>query len=160
MQAAPKLIYFDARGVIEPTRLLLAAAGVQYEDKRYKVDMTAKPPVWCLPSIVAHTHARARVCAHAAVACVGLRRPLATRGFLRALARASWQLLYSCMQSAPEFNSAKESGALAVNMGYANLDPSRVCLACAWRMALAVCSPCSSYIWCRGARAGVRLSSR
>jgi hypothetical protein len=43
--------------------------------------------------------------------------PLATRGFLRALARASWQLLYSCMQSAPEFNSAKESGALAVNMG-------------------------------------------
>jgi hypothetical protein len=61
MQAAPKLIYFDARGVIEPTRLLLAAAGVQYEDKRYKVDMTAKPPVWRLPSIVALAHARARV---------------------------------------------------------------------------------------------------
>lgn len=61
MQAAPKLIYFDARGVIEPTRLLLAAAGVQYEDKRYKVDMTAKPPVWRLPSIVALSHARARV---------------------------------------------------------------------------------------------------
>lgn len=45
MQAAPKLIYFDARGVIEPARLLLAAAGVKYEDIRYKVDMTTKPPV-------------------------------------------------------------------------------------------------------------------
>lgn len=61
----PKLIYFDARGVVEPTRILLAAAGVKYEDKRYTVDMTTKPP------------------------------------------------------SAPEFNAAKESGALAVNMGRA-----------------------------------------
>ena len=40
----PTLTYFDARGVVEPTRLLLAAAGVSYEDKRYKVDMTTKPP--------------------------------------------------------------------------------------------------------------------
>ena len=45
MQSDPKLIYFDARGVVEPTRLLLAAAGVAYEDTRYKVDMTTKPPV-------------------------------------------------------------------------------------------------------------------
>ena len=45
-QADPKLVYFDARGVVEPTRLLLAAAGVKYEDKRYAVDMTTKPPVW------------------------------------------------------------------------------------------------------------------
>jgi len=42
--ADPKLVYFDARGVVEPTRLLLAAAGVKYEDKRYAVDMTTKPP--------------------------------------------------------------------------------------------------------------------
>jgi len=61
----PKLVYFDARGVVEPARLLLAAAGVNYEDKRYVVDMTTKPP------------------------------------------------------SAPEFNTAKESGALAVNLGRA-----------------------------------------
>ena len=44
-QGDPKLIYFDARGVVEPTRLMLSALGVKYEDKRYKVDMTAKPPV-------------------------------------------------------------------------------------------------------------------
>jgi len=44
-QGDPKLIYFDARGVVEPSRLLLAAAGVNYEDKRYIVDMSAKPPV-------------------------------------------------------------------------------------------------------------------
>ena len=45
LQAEPKLTYFDARGVVEPTRLLLAAAGVKYQDKRYTVDMTTKPPV-------------------------------------------------------------------------------------------------------------------
>jgi len=44
MVATPKLTYFDARGVVEPTRLLLAAAGVEFEDKRYAVDMTTKPP--------------------------------------------------------------------------------------------------------------------
>ncbi len=32
----PKLLYFDARGVVEPARLLLAAAGVDYDDHRYK----------------------------------------------------------------------------------------------------------------------------
>eukprot|EP00961_Rhodomonas_salina_P280544 3789508-Rhodomonas_salina.2 len=43
--AVPKLVYFDARGVVEPIRLMLAAAGADYEDFRYKVDMSLKPPV-------------------------------------------------------------------------------------------------------------------
>jgi hypothetical protein len=32
----PRLMYFDARGVVEPARLLFAAAGVDYDDHRYK----------------------------------------------------------------------------------------------------------------------------
>ena len=32
----PKLLYFDARGAVEPARLLFAAAGVDYEDVRYR----------------------------------------------------------------------------------------------------------------------------
>ena len=34
-----KLIYFNGRGVIENARILLAIAGVQYEDYRYPIDM-------------------------------------------------------------------------------------------------------------------------
>ena len=65
-QADPKLVYFDARGVVEPTRLLLAAAGVKYEDKRYAVDMTTKPPVLALACALAPP----------ARACTYLLRPL------------------------------------------------------------------------------------
>jgi hypothetical protein len=40
-----KLIYFNAKGVIEPTRMMLAVAGVQYEDFRYPID----PTTWAKP---------------------------------------------------------------------------------------------------------------
>jgi hypothetical protein len=32
----PKLLYFDGRGVVEPARLMFAAAGVEFEDVRYR----------------------------------------------------------------------------------------------------------------------------
>ena len=42
----PALKYFDARGVAETTRVMFAAAGVKFDDVRYKVQMTpGAPPV-------------------------------------------------------------------------------------------------------------------
>ena len=87
-QADPRLVYFDARGVVEPTRLLLAAAEVQYEDKRYAVDMTTKPPVWLCR--VRSRSAPMRVLVRR-VRCTGSSRPPALKCCVR-LKRAGMRL--------------------------------------------------------------------
>jgi len=37
MAPTMKLVYFDAKGVVEKTRYMLAAAGAEYEDFRYEI---------------------------------------------------------------------------------------------------------------------------
>jgi len=53
---AMKLTYFNARGVIEPTRIMLAIAGVKYEDFRFPIDAAtyARPEFEVGPSVQYH----------------------------------------------------------------------------------------------------------
>jgi len=84
---------------VEPTRLLLAAAGVEYEDKRYAVDMTTKPP--SAPEF--NSDKESGITRYALIPC-------RVHSF-QSSAPADWTL--------QRLSSLRSTGALAANMGRA-----------------------------------------